>query len=253
LKNQQKGGLMSGKIWFFFGLLLLQASVAVSSSIDSDKTLRVYGPGGPHEVIEKCAKLFKARHGVNVDVVKAFPHNLERRLREDGDLYYGGAEYMLEGFDRKNPGVLDMSSAQLLHPRRIGIIVRKGNPLQIDGVEDLTLNEVRILDVKLENMRHFHGADSGLSYNIRRFEYTGKQGADAWLDDLELDAWVTYKTWHFTLQNESEFVEIPGDAGLRYTPVAVTQHSQMRQEASRFISFLKSEEARTLFEQHGWY
>jgi accessory colonization factor AcfC len=241
------------KIGLFFGLLLLQAATVGSSTVDLGVTLHVYGPGGPHHVIEECAELFQERHGVNVKVVKALPHNLERRLREDGDLYYGGAEYMLEGFDRRNPGLLDMTSVEMLHPRRIGIIVRKGNPLRIGGVDDLKLEEVGILDVKLENMRHFHGVASGLSYNINRFEYTGKQGAEAWLDALEIDAWVTYKTWHLTLQAESDFVEIPGAAGLRFTPMALTQRTDKRQAAMQFIAFLKTEEARRIFEQHGWY
>jgi accessory colonization factor AcfC len=241
------------KRWVFLGLLLLQVTTVNSSTVGPIDTLRVYGPGGPHHVIEECAEMFQLKHGINVEVVKALPHNLEQRLREDGDLYYGGAEYMLDRFDRRNPGVLDMTSVENLHPRRIGIVVRKGNPLSIDSVEDLKQDEVGILDVKLENMRHFHGDASGLSYNIRRFEYTGKQGADAWLDAPEIDAWVTYKTWHLTLQEESDFVEIPGDDGLRFTPVALTQRSFKRQEAIQFIAFLKSEEARRVFEQHGWY
>ena len=145
------------------GVMLLQVTTSGASIQDVSRILRVYGPGGPHHVIEECAALFQERHGINVEVVKALPYNLDQRLSEDGDLYYGGAEYMLEGFARRNPGVLDMASVVKLHPRRIGIMVRKGNPLCIDGVEDLKMDAVGLLDVKLENMRHFHGAESGLS------------------------------------------------------------------------------------------
>ena len=244
---------MKIKHWLVLGVMLLQVTTSGASIQDVSRILRVYGPGGPHHVIEECAALFQERHGINVEVVKALPYNLDQRLSEDGDLYYGGAEYMLEGFDRRNPGVLDMASVVKLHPRRIGIMVRKGNPLCIDGVEDLKMDAVGLLDVKLENMSHFHGAESGLSYNIRKFEYTGKQGANAWLTTPEVDAWVTYKTWHLTLQDESDFVAIPGDVGLRYTPMAITQRTQYTHEAKQFIAFLQSDEARQIFEQHGWY
>lgn len=244
---------MSIKKWFLLGVMLLHATTSGSSTNNLDKILRVYGPGGPHHVMEECAALFQEKHGINVEVVRALPYNLDQRLREDGDLYYGGAEYMLEGFDRRNPGVLDMTSVESLHPRRIGIIVRKGNPLCIDGVEDLKLEEVGLLDVKLENMRHFHGEKNGLSNNIQRFEYTGKQGAEAWIDSPEIDAWVTYKTWHLTLQTESDFIEIPGDVGLRFTPMALTRRTPHREAAMQFIAFLKKEEARGIFEEHGWY
>jgi accessory colonization factor AcfC len=239
--------------WCLFLTLLMHVAMAAASTKESDRVLRVYGPGGPHHVIEECAAIFQEQHGINVQVVRALPHNLELRLREDGDLYYGGAEYMLEGFDRRNPGVLDMASVENLHPRRIGIVVRKGNPLSIDGVEDLKKNKIGILDVKLENMRHFHGDPSVLSNNVQWLEYTGKQGTEAWLKTPRIDAWVTYKTWHLTLQEESDFIEIPGEIGVRFTPMALTQRTQNKEEANQFIAFLKSTRARQIFEQHGWY
>lgn len=244
---------MSIKCWVFIGCLLLQVTAAGASPEIPTKVLRAYGPGGPHHVFEECAKLFREKHGVNVAVIKALPHDLEKKLREDGDIYYGGAEYMLEDFHRSNPDVLDLTSLEYLHPRRIGVLVRKGNPLGIKGTECLSAEGVDILDVKLENMRGFHGTPSGLSRNIRRFEYTGQQGASAWLSNPGIDAWVTYKTWHLSLEAESDFIEIPGKTGQRFTPIALTQQTPHRQEAIKFISFLKSEEARLIFEKHGWY
>lgn len=244
---------MSLKYWVFIGCLLLQMTTAKASADVSTKVLRAYGPGGPHHVIEECAKLYTKRFGVKVEVIKALPHELEKRLREDGDIYYGGAEYMLEDFDRCNPDVLDLTSREHLHPRRIGILVRKGNPLGIKGTDCLNGEGIAILDVKLENMREFHGTSSDLSSNIRRFEYTGQQGAHAWHSTPEIDAWVTYKSWHLSLEAESDFIEIPGEAGQRFTPIALTQQTPHRQEAIKFISFLKSEEARLIFEKHGWY
>ena len=244
---------MSKKWWFLVGTLLLIAASAGASTEEATKVLHVYGPGGPHHVIEECAALFGERNGVSVAVIRALPHDLERRLREDGDLYFGGAEYMLEEFDRQNPGVLDRESMEKLHPRRIGILVRKGNPLQIKGVEDLAAEGVDLLDVKLEKMRQFHGPDSNLRRNIRRYEYTGQQGVSAWRSTPTLDAWVTYRTWYLQLEDDADFIEIPGEIGQRYTPMALTRHTQHREEALEFISFLKSETARRIFEEHGWY
>jgi accessory colonization factor AcfC len=228
------------------------AAASQASTDSPGKILRVYGPGGPHHVLEECANLFREQHGVEVAVIRALPHELEQKLREDGDIYYGGAEYMLEQFDRRNPGVLDMASVEKLHPRRIGIVVRKGNPLNIQGVEDLKRTEVDLLDVKLENMRQLHGTLPGKIGDIRRFVYTGQEGASTWLAIPEIDAWVTYKSWHVSLEADSDFVEIPGDQALRFTPVALTHRTPHRQEARHFITFLKSAEARRIFTEHGW-
>jgi ABC-type molybdate transport system substrate-binding protein len=35
--------------------------------------------------------------------------------------------------------------------------------------------------------------------------------------------------------------------------MALTQRSQNKEEANKFIAFLKSTKARQIFEQHGWY
>jgi len=243
---------MSKMCWGLVGGVLLLAATAGASTENPPKTLRVYGPGGPHHVLEECADLFQEKHGVNVVVIKALPHDLVEKLGEDGDIYYGGAEYMLEEFNRRNPEVLDMTSVEKLHPRRIGIVVRKGNPLAIRGIEDLKREEVDLLDVKLENMRQLHGALPGKSGDIRRFVYTGQEGVGAWLSTPEIDAWVTYKSWHVSLEADSDFIEIPGDHALRFTPVALTHRTPHRQEAMHFITFLKSEAARRIFQEHGW-
>lgn len=243
---------MSFRTWLLLGIWLLHVMPAAASTESQTKVLRAYGPGGPHHVLQECAERFRQTHGVDVQIIKALPHDLESRIPVDGDLYFGGAEYMLEEFDRTNPGVLDVSTTAHLYPRRIGIIVRKGNPLGIMGVEDLRRPGVDILDVKLENMRHFHlTSESGLG-NIRHHEYTGRQGVGAWLDSPEIDAWITYKSWHLTLTEHADFIEIPGDHALRYTPMALTHRTPYPQEAMNFIRFLKSDEARRIFEEHGW-
>ena len=216
------------------------------------RPLRVYGPGGPHHVLEECADLFEARHGIAVEVVRALPEKLVEGVRSDGDLYYGGAEYMLYDFDRQNPGLIDTETAEFLHPRRIGIVVRKGNPHGIRTPEDLLRPGLRLLDVKLEEMRRFQGGGRGRNSNIRHHAFTGQNGVDAWRRQGELDAWVTYRSWHRVLAAESDFIEIPGAEALRYVPVAVTRHSANREAALGFIDFLKSPEARAIFLEHGW-
>lgn len=234
-------------------MLLFAERDALASTESFVKILKVYGPGGPHHVLEECATLFEEQHEIDVVVIKALPHELARKLPEDGDIYYGGAEYMLVDFARDNPGVLDLSTAANLHPRRIGIVVRKGNPLKIDGLADLRREGVDILDVKLESMRHFHGTPGpGRMSNVRHHVYTGKQGVDAWRAKPEIDAWVTYRSWHVALVDEADFIAIPGKNAVRFTPVALTHRTPHRQEAMNFLNFLRTDEARRIFEEHGW-
>ena len=233
-------------------VLILLAANDLASPENPVKALKVYGPGGPHQVLTECAELFRERHGIEVIVTKALPHNLDERVRTDGDIYYGGAPCMLAEFDQRNPGVLDMSSVEQLYPRQVGILVRKGNPLDIKGLDCLAREDVTLLDVKLENMRHLHGAHPGVSGNLRHLAYTGRQGVAAWLANPEIDAWVTYRSWYLNLEEAAEFVEFPGEDALRSTPIAITNRTKHPQEARLFIEFLKSDEAYEIFQKHGW-
>ena len=215
-------------------------------------TLNVYGPGGPHQALVECARLFQERMGIAVNIIKALPYDLNRKLAEDGDIYYGGAEYMINDFNLNNPGILNMDTAEMLLPRRIGILVRKGNPLDIRSVDCLKREEIDLLDVKLEKMRAFYNNPGNQLRNVKHLEYTGRQGLAAWLNNSSIDAWVTYKSWHALISDDADFIAIPGERALRYTPIALTKRTPYYREAIDFIDFLKSDEARMIFVKHGW-
>lgn len=243
---------MSLRSCLFLSVFLLQAFPAIASMEEYPKVLRAYGPGGPHHVLQECAELFREQSGVSVAVIKASPAELVQKVPEDGDIYFGGAEYMLETFASENPGVLDLSSAEELHPRRIGVVVRKGNPLNIKGVNCLHRDDVDVLAVHLENMEQFHPPRAGQTSSVRHRVYTGQDGVAAWQAKPELDAWVTYRSWHVRLEGETEFIDIPGEHAVRHTPAALTNRTPHREKAQEFLDFLKSAEAREIFVEHGW-
>lgn len=243
---------MQVKWLFLFMLVPLTAPTLAVADVAAPKVLFAFGPGGPHRVLQECAELYEKNHGVTVKVFKSKPDSLAQKLEEHGDIYYGGAEYMLDDFVRRHPGVLDPTSAVELYPRRIGVIVRTGNPLNITGSEDLARPEVNLLAVELEKMEAFHPTSSDEKNIIHHEVYTGQEGVAAWRSTPEIDAWITYKSWHVTLEGEADFVTIPGDVALRYTPMALTRRTANRQAALHFIDFLQSLEAREIFTKHGW-
>lgn len=232
-------------------LLLSVAPARVSADLPHP-ALRIYGPGGPHEVLLECAARYRELHGRAVEVLKGGPGRLDRLASQDGDLYYGGAEFMLHDFDRRNPGVLDLRTVELLYPRRVGIIVRKGNPRTIRGLEDLQREGIRVLKASRESMHEYHDGqlEGGRPYIPE--PYSGRDALKAWRADQTIDAWITYKSWHAVLAAEADFVELPTDRALRFTPIAIIARTPNRQEAERFIAFLKSPEAGRIFKEHGW-
>ena len=214
--------------------------------------LHAYGPGGPYLPMKACGELFTQATGVRVITTKGVPSSWIGRARQDADLIYGGAEYMLPEYESECPGLIDMTAVANLFPRRVGIIVRKGNPKVLSSPEDLGVGGLRVLDVQLERMEPFQRA-ARRAGNIARSVVTGEEGRTAWLTEQELDAWITYRSWHVTMRDEAEFLPILGPPdSLRFTPVALARRTPHRQLAADFVGFLRSEATHRIFAEHGW-
>ncbi len=213
-------------------------------------SLAVYGPGGPYPAICQCAEIFGARQGVAVDVQFGEPAKQADQAAKNGDVYYTGAEYMMDDFIRDYPTLLDESAIIYPAARRVGIIVRQGNPKGVKSLGDLAAPGMRILDVSLENMADLRGKANA---NTTVFVVTGRQGFTAWKTHNNLDAWVTYKTWAEQLDpGEGEFIPIDGPMGLRRIPVTVMRNAPNPELARAFLEFLETDEARTVFLENGY-
>jgi accessory colonization factor AcfC len=212
--------------------------------------LSIVGPGGPYEAMKEIAEAFSRLKGVTVEVVKGPP---EKWCEQRSDLIYGGAPNMLEDFMAGHPKAIEPGSLHHLYNRQIGIIVRKGNPKGIAKLADLGREAVKVLDVKLETMAEFQNKVPNIAEHICQSVTTGDQGKQAWRSLPDLDAWITYKSWHFVLSGESEFIPLTSDSGsLRSTPIAITAWTNKKGLAQAFIQFLQSEVGHTIFQRHGW-
>ncbi|QLA15979.1 substrate-binding domain-containing protein [Desulfolutivibrio sulfoxidireducens] len=214
--------------------------------------LAVYGPGGPYPPMRACAEAFSREFGIPVTVVKGQPEAIADRVAVDGDVYYGGAPYMMDDFIREHPGVVDASTVRELFSRRIGIIVRRGNPKGVRDVADLRRPGISILDVALENMEAFRGDVPGGRTNVGQGVVSGEEGFAAWEGNPGLDAWVTYRSWFVRMTHGEEFLPIAAPDGLRATPVALTRRTQRRADAVAFLDYLATDAAHRVFQEYGW-
>lgn len=70
---------------------------------------------------------------------------------------------------------------------------------------------------------------------------TGEGGLRAWRAGPELDAWITFESWHRAAGAETDFVPLPGGIGVaRPAVIAVTRWTPRRMRALEFISFLRA-------------
>jgi accessory colonization factor AcfC len=75
----------------------------------------------------------------------------------------------------------------------------------------------------------------------------------AWRNDPSLDAWVTYRTWHYRLPQETEIVEIEKNCRpSRATPIAIAKSCSDPALAQKFIDYLKSNTGKAIFQKWGY-
>ncbi len=201
----------------------------------------------------ESALAYFQRTGIEVFVMMGTPDQWMPFARASADCIYGGAEYMMTDLAAEYPDMIDTASITGLHSREIGIIVRPGNPLGISSLADLGRKNARILDIRLEKMEELQELASIDPDAVSLTVMTGKEGYDAWPLRPDIDAWITYRSWHVKMTDTSDFVRLPpAEIAFRKTPIAITRNSSKPSEAQKFIEFLKSKPGHAIFQKWGW-
>lgn len=225
-----------------------------------EKVLHVYGPGGPLGPMEECGRMFAEKTGVQVKVTAGPTPKWIEQAKQDADLIFGGAEYMLTDFMLKYPEMVDGKTRVSLYVRPAGILVRKGNPKKIKSLKDLTKDGVRIVDVNgagqlglWEDLAGAQGLIPGIQKNIALSVASSAEAIEKWKSLPELDAWITYESWHYRLKENTDLVRLPPARKLyRGTPIAIAAMTKQRDLAQQFIDFLKTPGAHAIFQKWGW-
>jgi accessory colonization factor AcfC len=245
---------MSKKIIKRILLMLCVGAVSLSALGQTGGTkpkIEVYGPGGPLAPMKECAEIFSKQRNVEVVVIAGPESQWIERAKTDADIIFGGAEYMLTDFALKYPALVDAKERTELYPRAAGILVRKGNPKKINSLDDLTRSGIRIIDVNgagqlglWEDMAGAKGLIPGIAKNIALSVKTSAEAIEKWKQMPDLDAWITYESWHYRLKDETDLVRLPQSEKIyRGTPIVITKTAENRGIAQEFAKFLQSAEA----------
>ncbi|MEK6755583.1 MAG: substrate-binding domain-containing protein [Bacteroidota bacterium] len=224
------------------------------------KYLRIYGSSGPGVPIKECAQLFSQYNGIDVLVTSGPESDWTDRALQDADLIYAGAEYVLAQFTQAHPGFIDLKTRTSLYERPVGILVRKGNPRRIQSISDLARPGIRHLDVVGSSQIALWEDIAGLKHLIQAIQkniiltvQTSDQAFEKWRSMPGIDAWVTFESWYYRDKSVADLVQLPYEERMcRGTPIALTKGAKNRSLAMKFIEFLKSEQARAIFQKWGW-
>jgi hypothetical protein len=96
-------------------------------------------------------------------------------------------------------------------------------------------------------------ASPGAAAEHRPLRLQTAEAIAAWRDRPELDAWITFASWHDRLRDEADLVELPASERLyRGTPAALLVRIEQRALGLAFLEFLRSEECHAIFRAAGF-
>lgn len=243
-------------------LLTLLVALALAAPAKADP-LYVYGPGGPAPAMNEAAKAFSKKTGREVQVVSGPTSEWIERAKANADVIYSGSETMMSDFVAAMDGRIVASEAQPLYLRASAILVRKGNPKNIRGLEDLFRPGHRILVVNgagqnglWEDMAGRTGEISkvrALRRNIVFYTRNSGEARQAWIRDPTLDAWIIWTIWQVANPDLADLVPVEERYRIfRDTGAVVTSEGKRDSHAARFINFLRSPEGARIFGRWGW-
>jgi len=240
----------------FFAFLLI-ASICGYAAAPS---LFVYCAAGMRLPVETIAREFEKQSGTRVELTYDGTNKLlgQIKLTRKGDVYIAGdADYI--GMARKE-GLAD-SSRTVCYFVPV-IMVKKGNPLKIRALPDLTAKGIKIgqADDKaaavgrlMPKILALNGVDSlAWKINVKVTTPTVNELGIA-IKLATIDAAVVWSAIAASYADVSEMVALPIEKNV--TPevgAAVLRFTRDRDSASRFLDFLVSPAARAILAANGY-
>ncbi|MEM2849014.1 MAG: substrate-binding domain-containing protein [Candidatus Bathyarchaeia archaeon] len=225
-------------------------------------SLKVFSTGLPAIPLRGAISIFEKRHEVSFEVVAGPVEQwLPDVLAGEGDIVSVGAEYMMDDLQEEH-GLIIPDTRTSVGYRRSVIIVRKGNPKNIEKIEDLAEREdVKILVCRGACQRGLWDDVSSkamLTDEIRRkiVEY-GTGCLDTYQrwrrSEGRIDAAIVWNVYGVAWPNDCDVIELPRELQVyRSTNVAVLKSTKNERLARMFIEFLKTEEAKDVYKRWGW-
>ena len=221
--------------------------------------LRVYSAGAVAPPLQEATDLFKKRYEVKCRLTVGKPEALLMAITEtkDGDVFSGGAEYVLD--DAEDRGLIIRGSRRSMGYRRSVIIVPPDNPANILSLNDLCREGVRIgiatggcLKGVWDDIASKAGRTDLIRKNITRH-------ADACgtlmglIHTKKVDAIIGWNAFQNVWPDTCETIELPPNLQVyRSTAVGILTCTKDVELSQKFIDFLTTLDVRKIYSDFGW-
>lgn len=269
---------MSPKVWWIIGgtlviLLLIWQGVRVEREIHAtgaapkpllekgERKIQVFAGAASKPALEEVAQLYEQQYGTKVECTFGGSGTMlsQMLLAQRGDVYVPGSDDFMDKAEQK--GVVEKGRREIVAYLLPVIAVQKGNPQNIQSLEDLARPGLRVGiarpeavclgDIALEIFEQA-GLREKIEPNIVT-QATSCSHTAALVKMRQVDAvigWDVFAAWY---PEDIEMVPLPSELRhWRYIPAAVTKFAREEREAQRFVDFLCSQTGKGIFQRHGY-
>ena len=223
-----------------------------------ERRVKLYAGAGLRRGIDKLIEAFKAETGIVVDPDYGGSGIILTRVQmnEDGDLFMPGDISWVQALQDKTGQVESMIPISYFVPV---IIVQKGNPKNIQKVEDFYRNDVTVGLGRAEACEIGRTSTKILSnYGLDRVNLEHKESLTVneigvWVKMKDVDAGIIWDAIAANMSDSLESIPIPVDKNIISTIVAgLLKESKNKSSAGQFVDFMKSDKGQQILRDNGY-
>jgi len=220
-------------------------------------TLELFVGSATKPATEEVARLFEDKYGVSVDLHFGGSGAMlsQMKLTERGDIYFPGSPDFME--KAKREGLVLPDTEQRVVYLIPAISVQKGNPKNIQSLEDLARPDVTFAIADPETVCvGLYAAEildkAGLTQTLRPKIATYAESCEKTAQLVALktvDAVIGWRVFQYWAPEEIETVYLePGQIPrIGYVPIAISKSSKQPALAQQFIDFVTSDEGKAVY------
>ncbi|MCF8010329.1 MAG: molybdate ABC transporter substrate-binding protein [Clostridiales bacterium] len=222
------------------------------------ESLHVYSGAGLRKPMDDIGKLFEEKYGVRIDYSYAgSAQNLSQlEISGEGDVYVSGAKYYYQ--EAVDKDLVEYGKDVAYHIPVIG--VSEGNPANIDSLEDLAKDGVKIVLGDESACAVGKLAQKILKENNIQKEVSKNVIAESptvnelvvYLTMKQADASIVWRE-NVAGVKKVNFVNIDKEKNkIKTIPACVVSGSDKKELAKKFVDFVTNEEGEKIYKKHGF-
>lgn len=232
----------------------------------AEKRLLVFAGAASQPPMELATKAFEKKTGVKVDTVFGGSGYVlsQMKLSKKGDLYFPGSSDFME--IAKRDGVVYPETERKVVYLVNAINVQKGNPKNIQTLQDLTKPGIRVAIANpegvcvglyaVEILEKSFSPSQKKAFRDNLVNYTESCEKTATAISLKtVDAVIGWSVFQYWDPEKIETIRLKQSETLRigYIPIAVSKFTGNRELAQQFIDYLQSEEGKAIFQKFRYF